>query len=109
MKSEIFKDIDKRLLDQWWAFHRRNPGVFKSFRDNALRMKACGRKRYSAWAIINKVRWDYDLKTEGDEFKINNNHIALYARYMIHKHPEFKGFFNLRGMKLKKQFTWLFD
>jgi len=95
----LFTTVDKALLVKFKRYHRSNPHVYESFKSNAYLMKRTGRKKYSAWTIINKMRWDEDLKTTGGEFIINNNYIALYARLLITFHPEFLNFFDLRPMK----------
>jgi hypothetical protein len=37
-----------------------------------------------------------------DDFKINNDFIALYTRLLIWHHPVFDGFFEIRGMKRQR-------
>lgn len=101
----IFDNIDLGLLKKFETYHRNNPSVFETFKALAFQMQRTGRKRYSAWAIINKIRWDYDLKTHGDEFKISNDYIALYARLLIYRHPEFEPFFELKRMKTDLNWT----
>jgi hypothetical protein len=71
-------------------------------------MRRTGRKKYSAWTIINKIRWDRDIRTDGDVFKINNDFIALYARKLIDEDSRFDGFFELRRMKPKnRKMSWV--
>jgi hypothetical protein len=64
----------------------------------ARQMQAHGRRRYSMWAVINRVRWDQDLATKTDEFKINNNYASIYTRMVEHFHPDLTGFFEKRKM-----------
>lgn len=49
------------------------------------------------------MRWDSDLSTKDDVFKISNDYIALYARLMVYRYPEFEGFFELKRMKPKRK------
>ena len=96
----IFRQIDPRLLARFKAFHERNPWVYREFRALAQRMKTGGsRRRYSAWVIVNVIRWHRDLSSRGDPFKVNNDFIAIYARLLIYRDPSFEGFFELRAMK----------
>lgn len=97
--SSIFDGIDKNLLKRFKEFHEKNAFVYQEFYKLSAKMKSNGRRKYSAWTIINKIRWDYDLKTKGDVFKINNDFIALYARLVIYNYPELSDFFSLREMK----------
>lgn len=98
-QGTLFDDIDKNLLSRFKDYHINNPHVYQKFRDLAFKMRETGKRKYSAWTIINQIRWDHDLNTVGDAFQINNDFIALYARLLIYRHPEFANFFELRGMK----------
>lgn len=97
--AELFPDTDEALVLRFWTYHRNHPDVFEEFRQRARQMKSAGRKRYSGWIIVNRIRWDHDLRVEGEPFKINNDYIALYARLLIAEDPSFAGFFELRRMK----------
>ena len=58
-----------------------------------------GKKKLSAWLIINRIRWETTVVTSGEDFKISNDYIAYYARLFMHKNPEYSGFFNIKPMK----------
>lgn len=97
MEKNIFKNIDPELLQRFKEYHQANPEIYRQFVIYAHRMKGV-RKKYSAWTVINVIRWNFDLRTT-EPFKINNDFIALYARLLIHHDPSFEGFFELRKMK----------
>jgi hypothetical protein len=94
----VFADADAELVDRFLDYHRDHPTVFAEFAKRAVQMRAAGRQRYSQWTIVQAIRWHHDLRSH-EAFKINNDFIALYARLMIHEHPEFAKFFELRSMK----------
>lgn len=103
VQGPLFRDIERSFLESFRAFHARNPQVYELFRELALRARATGRQRYSAWAIMNRVRWDYDIEThdpqsDKPEFKLSNDFIALYARLLITHEPELEGFLVIRPM-----------
>jgi hypothetical protein len=98
-RRKIFAGIDPALLAKFKQYHLANPYVYELFKNYASKMKASGRSRYSAWAIINLIRWHHDIKTTAKDFKISNDFIALYARVLIYREPEFDGFFQLKPMK----------
>ncbi len=81
------------------TFDRQNPKVYRKFKKFANQLYKNGRRRYSAWAIINAIRWEEDFTTRGSKFKINNDFIALYARKLVKNDTKFKGFFNLKSLK----------
>ncbi len=98
----VLREADKDLVARFTKYHERHPEVWDSFKRYASEMRATGRKRYSAWAIINRIRWDHDMaKTE--EFKISNDYIALYSRVAIHLEPSLDGFFVTRPMKSERE------
>lgn len=98
----VLSEADQALVKRFTKYHAEHPEVWANFKKYAAEMQATGRKRYSAWAIINRIRWDHDLlKTE--EFKISNDYIALYARVAIHIEPSLAGFFATRPMKSQRE------
>ena len=96
--EDLFANIDKKLLQKFKDYHHNNPQVYQEFSKLTFEMMAKGREKYSAWTIINAIRWNHDLNHD-ELFKINNDFIALYARLFIHHNPKFRPFFELRLMK----------
>jgi hypothetical protein len=39
------------------------------------------------------------IVTTGDDYKISNDYIALYARLFMHHYPQYDGFFRTKPMK----------
>ena len=70
--------------------------VCHSFEKLALEVRASGFKRYSADAILHRVRWHMQIERGQREFRCNNCWTAALARWFIARHPEAKGFFELR-------------
>ncbi len=104
LRDELFGDTDPSLLAKFKAFHQENKFVYEKFCEHARAVKSAGHKKYSAWTIINVIRWEEDIRTtSGNAFQINNDFIALYARLMIYYDESFKGFFELRSMKPEKR------
>lgn len=96
---KILPDADPGLVARFWDYHEAHPDVFIEFWKLAEEIKLAGREKYSAWTIIQRIRWGHDVQAQNEPFKINNDFIALYARFLIHVAPEFDGFFELRSMK----------
>ena len=101
--ADLFGDADPELLARFKEFHNANPVVYDLFREKALQMLLTGRGKYSAWVIIQVIRWESDLRTKGDLFKVNNDFIALYARLLIYRDRAFEDFFEIRQMKPKRR------
>jgi len=99
ISGELFEGCRASLLAEFRKFHRKNPWVFRLFKQLAFQAKEAGRKRYSHQAIWHILRWNFDLPTKGlGDYKLSNNYIALYARLAIKEHPKHfgHGFFRLR-------------
>ena len=102
-KKILLRDgADPELVDRFFKYHNASPKVWNLFKDYAEEAYKSGRKHFSGWAIINRVRWDHEIeKTE--EFKISNGYIALYCRMLVSVRPKFAGFFRLRPLKKKDE------
>ena len=85
-------------------FHEMNPGVYEELVECALKLKRAGRDVYGINSLVEVVRWHRALNTRGDEFKINNNYAPYYARLIMIREPELKGFFNLRAQRFECTF-----
>lgn len=74
-----------------------NQHIYRRFKRMAKYAKRCGRKHYSARAIIQVIRWETEISQRGDKtFRINNNVTPGLARLAMHDEPELKGFFRCR-------------
>ena len=81
-----------------------NPHVMRLFWKFAREAKSAGHKKYSHCLIVNRIRWETDIKTVAfPPFKISNNHIAYLARLLIKIDPTFQDFFTLKGLKYAKK------
>jgi hypothetical protein len=96
--SNLEHALEKRKR-KWWDWHLSNPHVWSLFERYAFEAISSGRKNYSHWAILQRIRWNYEIETRGGEFKISNDYIAWYARMFAAKHPEHRGFFRLKPLK----------
>jgi len=88
---------DEMLLE-WSRFHDAHPEVWKLFKRFTFDRIERGFRHYGAGAIMERVRWETSAGAdpELEEFKINNNHRAFYARFFMGYYPEHEGFFRLR-------------
>jgi hypothetical protein len=96
---DFYKEYPKSVINRFKKFHRKNPNVFTLFKELAFKMLKTGRAKYSARTIIEVIRWDRDLQTVGEVFKINGDFVPLYVRLLIYQSPEFGEFFELRKVR----------
>lgn len=97
--DRLFATTSPALMKTFKDFHRLNPHVFSAFVAKAREARNAGHAHYSAWIIVNVLRWESDLQTSGDPWRISNDHIAMYARLLVWLDPSFEGFFDLKQMK----------
>jgi len=93
----------KTIKQGFEEFHRDNPHVFKAFEKQALKAIEMGKKKLSAKLIINWIRWNEELKTTDQNFKINDAFQSYYARAFITKYPEYYYVFELRKLRNEEQ------
>lgn len=98
-RSDIFSDLAPHIVKQFWAFHEKNPEVFKLFKKFTNELLVRGRKRYGIGSIAERIRWHVAIETTDGDFKLNNNLRNCYARFLIMDRPELKDFFQLRETK----------
>ena len=107
----MLKDILQEKLDKrkkkWWEWHKKNPQVWDKFEKYTLEAINSGRKKYSHWAIINRIRWHNEIETKGGDFKISNDYICFYARLFHARHPQYKDFFTLKAPMFWGYFIYL--
>lgn len=87
---------DATLEERFEAFHEANPQVFRLIVDKALRARRSGVRRWSMNGIFEVIRWETNVQSRGDGWKLNNSYRALYARLAMEKEPELEGFFETR-------------
>ena len=83
-------------------FDAENPGVYELFKRFTFQIINAGHKHYSSDAVLHRIRWHTSIETRRDEFKINNNFSAYYARKFHNDFPEYDGFFRTRVTKAEK-------
>ena len=72
-------------------------GVCDLFEKLAIEVGRRGFRRYSARALIHRIRWHEQIERGNQEFKINNNITPALARWFIARHPDMADFFELRA------------
>lgn len=88
-RSELYPDGFFRWLEL-------NPIIVLEFVDRARQVKASGRSRFSARAIIENIRWHTLLADREATFKINDHWTPGLARLAMALDPALEGMFELR-------------
>jgi hypothetical protein len=77
-------------------WNSQNPHVYELFKRFTFEAIAAGKRKSSAWLIVNRIRWETSIVTKGDDFKISNDFIALFSRKFMAEYPEHNGFFVIK-------------
>lgn len=90
--SKIERDFEK--------FDRETPQIWMLFCRFAQRAIDAGQKRLGAKAIWERLRWELAVETSSrDGLKLNNNHVAYFARKWQSEFPHMAHFFETRKVK----------
>lgn len=87
---------DASIQERFEAFHQANPHVYEALRRMALDMRLRGMQRYGIAGLFEVLRYRYAMQSNGDEYKLNNDYRALYARLLMEREPALRDFFELR-------------
>jgi hypothetical protein len=96
-KKAFHRDpIDVRFA-RWAA---KNPDIIELLLKFAIEAKQAGSNRFGIAAIVQRVRWEINLTSRGDEpFKISNDFTSRLARLLMQMDPILEGFFELRPLR----------
>jgi hypothetical protein len=82
--------------ERFELFHRANPHVYDAIVQIARDLKQRGFKSCGMKLIFERLRWLTAIETRGDGFKLNNVYTAFYARFVMSREVDLKGFFRVR-------------
>lgn len=94
-----------RLEREFRDFHDANPEILRRIIDAARTLKRNGMSRCGVEFIFARLRWVDIVETNRlDDYRLNNNHRAFYARLAMHAAPDLAGFFEVRVQKSAEDF-----
>lgn len=89
-----------RAEEAFAAYHRANPAVYAELCKLARDLRAVGHESYGIGSLFEVIRWHRALAINNtQDYELNNNYRAYYARLIMHREPELAGFFRLRTQK----------
>lgn len=95
--QDIYEGIASHIVDAFTKFHRENPGVYSLFTKYANQLMSHGVCHYGSKAILERIRWHYEIDEKSKDFKLNNNFASCYSRLLMHQDPSFRTFFSTRS------------
>ena len=96
--NQLLLEFNTTIEDKAVAYDSDYPEIWLKFEEYALRLINRGTKHYGAKAIFEVIRYHTKINTN-EEFKINNNYTAYYARKFHKQYPQYDGFFETRKIK----------
>lgn len=92
---------NKTIGERFEEYDRAHPEVWELFQEFAHMARERGRTRYSARAILHRIRWEREIEQDAQQpFKISNIWSSRYARKLVESDPIlWDGFFDLRDIK----------
>jgi hypothetical protein len=88
------------MRETFQEYQERNPKIYKEFKHYAFELIKAGESKIGSKAIFERIRWQSKIN-KVDEFKINNNFTADYARKFEQDFPHFAGIFEKRVCKMR--------
>lgn len=96
---DVRLDRTLTLREQWQTFHAANPAVYDAIVRIARDLRARGFARCGIALIFERLRWLHAIATRGDEYRLNHNWRAHYAREVMAREPDLVGFFETRRLR----------
>jgi hypothetical protein len=75
--------------------------VCDQFEKLAFEVHQLGIHRYSADALLHRVRWHFQIEKKKKDFRCNNNWTAQLARWFMDRNPQMGEFFETRKTREK--------
>jgi hypothetical protein len=91
--NKIFKEVQPHIVKKFFAYHKENPQVYKLVKKFANEAKKSGRNKFGIGMIWERMRWYFNVETNGDTFKLSNDHRSCYARLLMLEDPFFEKMF----------------
>ena len=92
----------RTIREAFEEFDIANPHVYILFKRYAHQafLAQNGGGHFGAKAVWERLRWELNIETSSvDEFKLNNNYTAYYARKYMIQFPQASGFFRTRMVR----------
>lgn len=85
------------ITDKFVEFHRENPHVYRVLVSLAREWVArSGSHKLAIKTLYERARWEIAMTTSANDFRLNNNFTAFYARLIMQQEPDLAGLFDLR-------------
>lgn len=93
--------VPVETIEKFLEWNSKNPTVWRMFERAALDLIKAGKTHWGAKAICELIRYKRAVEEGGqfDDYSVNNNFSAYYARVFIVKYPQYSHFFETREIR----------
>lgn len=88
--------MSQKIQEAFEKFDAENPQVYERLKRLSMQLVIKGHKHYGISGLFEVLRWQHAMETTGNEFKLNNNFRAHYARLLMKNEPILAAFFRTR-------------
>lgn len=89
---------DATIDGRFRLFHHDNPHIYRILEERVAALAARGARRVGIAALVEQLRYDPTVKTDGHDFKVNNDFRSRYVRLLEQRHPEWAPLFKKREL-----------
>lgn len=98
-------DDPRKLERAFWSFHHDNPHVYDLLVRLAREWQMTRGGGLGMKMLYERARWEVAVTTTtSDDYTLNNNFTAFYARLIMECEPDLAGVFKLRRQKTPSTF-----
>ena len=77
-------DVLEARAKEWMRTHPEAMDLFEKLAIQASQH----RSRFGMKLLAERIRWEFQFeRPDGEQFKLNNSHVAFIARELIQRHP----------------------
>lgn len=97
--APLVRPTGATIQERFESFHSQNPWVAVALERLAREWLNHGHSRVGAKMLIERLRWEYGVRTRGDAFRLNNTLTSRYVRLLIQRNPEWADAFETRELR----------
>lgn len=94
-RAPVLRTRGDEIEEEALRYLGEHPEFWRLFCRFSFELIGAGRSRYGAKAIVERIRWETVIRG-GDDYKVNNNHTAIFARVFRDTYPEHAHLFEIR-------------
>lgn len=88
-----------KIYAAYLAWDALNPHFYPLFVRFSTQLAERGHRHLSSKLIFERIRWESFIRTQGEEWKLNNNYTPIYARRFMNEFPKYDDLFRLRELR----------